>query len=55
MTTKPATWFGVYSHAGKLVDVTPGEFHAQEIANDLTKEKQRKHVVLPVVITPVRA
>jgi len=51
MTTRPATWFGVYTASGMLVDVTPGEFHAQEIANGLTKEKQRKHVVLPAIIT----
>ena len=53
MTTKPATWFGVYTATGKLVDVTPGQFHAHEIANDLTKEKRTKHVVLPVIITAV--
>lgn len=55
MTAKPATWFGVYTEAGKLVDVTPSEFHAQEIANTLTKERHRKHVVLPVIVTPVTA
>jgi hypothetical protein len=55
MNTKTVTWFGVYAETGKLVDVTPGEFHAQEIANDLTKEKRAKHVVLPVIITPVTA
>lgn len=53
MTTKPATWFGVYTASGNLVDVTPGEFHAQEIADTLTKEKRAKHVVLPVIITAV--
>jgi hypothetical protein len=55
MTAKPATWFGVYTASGNLVDVTPGEFHAQEIANDLTKEKRVKHVVLPVIIAAVVA
>ena len=55
MTAKPATWFGVYTAAGTLVDVTPSEFHAQEIADGLTKEKHVKHVVLPVIITPVVA
>lgn len=50
---KSATWFGVYSASGSLVDVTPGQFHAQEIANDLTREKRVKHVVLPVIITAV--
>jgi hypothetical protein len=53
MTTKPTTWFGVYTASGNLVDVTPGEFHAQEIADTLTKEKRAKHVVLPVIITAV--
>lgn len=53
MTTKPATWFGVYTASGNLVDVTPGEFHAQEIADTLTKEKRVKYVVLPVIITAV--
>ena len=51
MTTKPTTWFGVYTASGNLVDVTPGEFHAQEIADTLTKEKRVKYVVLPVIIT----
>ena len=52
---KPASWFGVYTDAGKLIDVTPGEFHAGEIANNLTKEKRAQHVVLPLIITPVTA
>lgn len=53
MPVKSVTWFGVYTETGKLVDVTPGEFHAQEIANDRMREKRAKHVVLPVIITPV--
>jgi hypothetical protein len=48
---KPVAWFGVYTAPGKLVDVTPGRFHADEIADDLTKEKRVRHVVLPVIIT----
>jgi hypothetical protein len=55
MTTKPATWFGVCTASGNLIDVTPGEFHAQEIANELTKEQRVKHVVLPVIITAALA
>ena len=55
MNAKTAAWFGVYTPSGALVDVTPGEFHAQEIAHDLTKEKRAKHVVLPVIIAPVAA
>jgi hypothetical protein len=51
MTIKPTTWFGIYTATGNLVDVTPGEFHAQEIADNLTKEKRARHVVLPVIIT----
>ncbi|MGN6304850.1 MAG: hypothetical protein ACTHNH_08545 [Mesorhizobium sp.] len=51
--TKTTTWFGVYTDRGTLIDVTPSEFHAQEIADARTKEKRIKHVVLPVVITPV--
>jgi len=52
-TTKPATWFGVYTASGNLVDVTPGQFHAQEIADTLTKEKHARHIVLPAIITAV--
>ncbi|MGB3898758.1 MAG: hypothetical protein WA973_09410 [Mesorhizobium sp.] len=48
---KPVAWFGVYTAAGKLVDVTPGRFHADEIATDLTREKRIRHVVVPVIIT----
>jgi hypothetical protein len=55
MTTKPSTWFGVYTASGNLVDVTPGRFHAREIADSLTKEKRVKHVVLPVIITALAA
>ncbi len=50
---KPTAWFGIYSATGKLIDVTPGELHAQEIAEELTKQKRAKHTVLPVIITPV--
>ncbi|MFC3208189.1 hypothetical protein [Aquamicrobium soli] len=53
MTTKPATWFGVYTASGSLVDVTPGQFHAQEIADTLTKEKRARYIVVPVFITAV--
>lgn len=52
---KATTWFGVYTETGKLVDVTPGQHHAQVIADDLTKEKRAGHIVLPVIITPVTA
>lgn len=51
--TKPTSWFGIYTVTGKLIDVTPGEFHAQEIADELTKERRATHIVLPVIITPV--
>jgi hypothetical protein len=53
VTTNPAIWFGVFTETGKLVDVTYGKYYAQEIANELTNEKRVKHVVLPVIITPV--
>jgi hypothetical protein len=38
MTAKSATWFGVYTASGNRVDVMSGEFHAQEVAYNLTKE-----------------
>ena len=49
---KPAIWYGVYSEKGSLKDVTPGEFHAEEIRKERSV-KQGNHRVARVLITEI--